>query len=87
MLLPDRKILSDFDQAAEAHMSLGNVTSSRIHDRYFQQAIAYLRQAAAMADYTLPTHQQQYVPHTFTILTRLIKCRYLEEYSPLYPAA
>ncbi|KAH7061644.1 hypothetical protein BKA63DRAFT_199694 [Paraphoma chrysanthemicola] len=45
--------------AAEAHMSLGNVTSARVHDHYFRQAMAYLRQAAEMSDYSLPTHLEQ----------------------------
>jgi TPR repeat protein len=46
-------------QAAEAYMSLGNVTSSRSNDRYFQQAMAYLREAAELGDYRLPAHLEQ----------------------------
>ncbi|KAF2028122.1 hypothetical protein EK21DRAFT_70523 [Setomelanomma holmii] len=45
--------------AAEAHMSLGNVTSSRVHEPYFQQAMAYLREAAELADYVLPAYLEQ----------------------------
>ena len=40
-------------------MSLGNVSSIRINDRYFHQALAYLRLAENLPDYTLPTHLQQ----------------------------
>jgi hypothetical protein len=43
-------------QAAEAHMSLGNVTSSRLNGRNYQQAMAYLREAAALPNYALPQH-------------------------------
>lgn len=47
--------------AAEGYMSLGNVSSMRINDRYFHQALAYLRLAENLPDYTLPTHLQQYL--------------------------
>ncbi|KAH7372264.1 hypothetical protein BKA66DRAFT_572386 [Pyrenochaeta sp. MPI-SDFR-AT-0127] len=47
--------------AAEAHMSLGNVTSFKFNDRYFQQALAYLRAAADLPDYSLPPHLNQYL--------------------------
>ncbi|KAF2831789.1 hypothetical protein CC86DRAFT_402285 [Ophiobolus disseminans] len=57
--------------AAETYMSMGNVTSSRVNDQYFQQAMAYLREAAELAEYTLPAHLEQY----------------LDEYGALYPAA
>jgi hypothetical protein len=46
-------------QAAEANMSLGNVTSSRINDRYYRQAMAYLREASQMPGYQLPAHLAQ----------------------------
>jgi hypothetical protein len=46
-------------QAAEAHMSMGNVTSSRINERYYQQAMAYLREATELSDYSLPAHLEQ----------------------------
>ncbi|CAO2656589.1 Nn.00g053920.m01.CDS01 [Neocucurbitaria sp. VM-36] len=57
--------------AAEAYMSLGNVTSSRANNRYFQQAMAYLRATMEDPNYSLPTHLEQY----------------LDEYGPLYPYA
>jgi hypothetical protein len=46
-------------QAAEANMSLGNVTSSRINDRYYRQAMAYLREASQIPGYCLPAHLAQ----------------------------
>jgi hypothetical protein len=48
-------------QAAEAYMSIGNVTSSRMNDRYYRQAMIYLREAAEMTEYSLPTHLAQWV--------------------------
>ncbi|KAF1951924.1 hypothetical protein CC80DRAFT_423781 [Byssothecium circinans] len=48
--------------AAEAYMSLGNVSSARINEPYYHQALSYLRKASEASDYSLPTHLQQYVP-------------------------
>ncbi|KAF2739116.1 hypothetical protein EJ04DRAFT_427519 [Polyplosphaeria fusca] len=45
--------------AAEAYMSLGNVSSVRINEQYFHEALGYLRAAAEIQDYTLPNHLQQ----------------------------
>ena len=52
-------------------MSLGNVTSSRVNDRYFQQAMDYLRGAAEMADYALPAHLEQSVHASLAALPSL----------------
>ncbi|KAF2705330.1 hypothetical protein K504DRAFT_440449 [Pleomassaria siparia CBS 279.74] len=52
---------------AEACMSLGNVSSPRINHKYFTEALAYLRVASDIPNYSLPLHLQQY----------------LEEYGPL----
>ncbi|KAK8243706.1 hypothetical protein HDK77DRAFT_7439 [Phyllosticta capitalensis] len=49
------------EKAAEAYMSLGNVTYSRHNRRYFTQAIFYLRTAAGLPGYRLPEHLQQYL--------------------------
>ncbi|KAG9188118.1 hypothetical protein G6011_02041 [Alternaria panax] len=54
--------------AAEAFMSLGNITSVMVNGRYFQQAIAYLRAARDTPNYFLSPHLEQY----------------LEGYGPLY---
>ncbi|KAF2105380.1 hypothetical protein BDV96DRAFT_509438 [Lophiotrema nucula] len=45
--------------AAEAFMSLGNVSSVRVNDRYFHEALGYLRAADEIPNYTLPSHLQQ----------------------------
>ncbi|KAF1936210.1 hypothetical protein EJ02DRAFT_359621 [Clathrospora elynae] len=45
--------------AAEAFMSLGNVTSSRVNDRYYHQAMSYLRAAAEHPNHSLPRHLEQ----------------------------
>ncbi|KAK7725058.1 hypothetical protein SLS57_003971 [Botryosphaeria dothidea] len=55
------------EKAAEAYMSLGNVSYSRNSQQYFNQALQYLRMTSSMAGYQLPEHLQQY----------------LEEYGPL----
>lgn len=47
--------------AAEAFMSLGNVTSPRVHHDYFRRAIGYLRAATQIEGYALPYHMQQYL--------------------------
>jgi hypothetical protein len=74
-------------QAAEAHMSMGNVTAARINDRYYQQAMVYLREAAQMDNYSLPAHLEQYVSCFCTTPSWADNDRYLDEYGPLYPAA
>lgn len=40
-------------------MSLANVTSIRLNDQLFSQAIAYLQEAADIQNYTLPEHLEQ----------------------------
>ena len=40
-------------------MNLGNVSYVRINERYFRQAITYLRQATVIEGYTLSTYLQQ----------------------------
>ncbi|OWY43582.1 proliferating cell nuclear antigen [Alternaria alternata] len=47
--------------AAEAFMSLGNITSVMANGRYFQQAIAYLRAARDTPNYFLSPHLEQYL--------------------------
>lgn len=44
--------------AAEAYMSLGNVSYSHLSERYFQQAIVYLRQASELEGYRLSPYLQ-----------------------------
>lgn len=46
-------------QAAEAFMSLGNVSSLKTNGRYFQKALSYLRTATELSDYILPQHLQK----------------------------
>ncbi|KAF2088360.1 hypothetical protein K490DRAFT_65036 [Saccharata proteae CBS 121410] len=55
------------EKAAEAHMSIGNVTSSRSNQQYFCQVVRYLQMAEGIADYQMPQHLQEW----------------LDEYSPL----
>lgn len=47
--------------AAESQMSLGNVTGSPGDERFFTQAIRYLRRAEATPGYTLSVYMQQYL--------------------------
>ncbi|OCK75798.1 hypothetical protein K432DRAFT_396965 [Lepidopterella palustris CBS 459.81] len=47
--------------AAEAYMSLGNVSYTRVNERYFRQALTYLRLASGQHGYNLPAHLQQYL--------------------------
>ncbi|KAG9238643.1 hypothetical protein BJ875DRAFT_510416 [Amylocarpus encephaloides] len=47
--------------AAEAQMSLGNVTTPPGDERLFSQAIRYLRRAEAVPGYTLSVYMQQYL--------------------------
>jgi hypothetical protein len=49
-------------QAAEAYMSLGNVSYSYVNERYFRQALIYLRRASQLPNYTLSPYLQQYAP-------------------------
>lgn len=46
-------------QAAEAYMSIGNVSHSRVNRDYFCQAIQYLRIASQIPGFPLPTHLQK----------------------------
>ncbi|KAI9835153.1 MAG: hypothetical protein M1819_002522 [Sarea resinae] len=47
--------------AAEAHMSLGNVSYSDASEDYFRQALEYLQQASEIPNYSLPSYLQQYL--------------------------
>jgi hypothetical protein len=40
-------------------MSIGNVTSTRVNERYYSQAMTYLREAAEVSGYSLPAHLAQ----------------------------
>lgn len=46
-------------KAAEAYMSLGNVSPPRVNNDYFHEALMYLHLANEMAHYSLPAHLQQ----------------------------
>lgn len=59
MAKPAQPGLTLFLQAAEAYMSLGNVSYSRNSHQYFNQALQYLRMASSIAGYQLPEHLQQ----------------------------
>lgn len=52
---------SNMKQAAESHMSLGNVSASPADERAFTQAIRYLRRAEATPGYQLSIYMQQYL--------------------------
>jgi hypothetical protein len=47
-------------EAAEAYMSLGNVSYARTNTDYFKQAIMYLRRASDIPGFPLPAHLQRY---------------------------
>ncbi|CAG8950496.1 hypothetical protein HYFRA_00006993 [Hymenoscyphus fraxineus] len=47
--------------AAESQMSLGNVTAPPGDERYFHQAIRFLRRAEAMPQYRLSVYMQEYL--------------------------
>ncbi|KAF1969198.1 hypothetical protein BU23DRAFT_244606 [Bimuria novae-zelandiae CBS 107.79] len=47
--------------AAEACMSLGNVSSPKTNCQYFQQALSYLQDANELTNYNLPLHLQSYL--------------------------
>jgi hypothetical protein len=55
-------------QAAEAYMSLGNVSYSYVNERYFRQALIYLRRASQLPNYTLSPYLQQCVPPLLKLL-------------------
>jgi hypothetical protein len=48
-------------QAAESQMSLGNVTGTPGDERFFSQAIRYLRRAETVPRYTLSVYLAQYL--------------------------
>ncbi|RVX65836.1 hypothetical protein B0A52_10293 [Exophiala mesophila] len=48
-------------EAAEANMSLGNVSSSHGNERYFHAAIRYLRRASDIPGYVLSPYLQSYL--------------------------
>ncbi|KAI9803972.1 MAG: hypothetical protein M1833_000253 [Piccolia ochrophora] len=54
--------------AAEAYLSLGNVSTPNEGIEYFGQAVRYLRRARQIPRYPLPPHLQQLVPHASTFL-------------------
>lgn len=47
-------------QAAEANMSLGNVSYSHQNEQYFHRAIRYLRQASQISGFRLSPYLQRY---------------------------
>jgi len=47
--------------AAEAFMSLGNVSYSSVNEGYFRQALIFLRRASQIPGYTLSTHLHHYL--------------------------
>lgn len=54
-------VIAEFDQAAEAFMSMGNASSPRTNEPFFRRAVQLLRAANDIEGYTLPSHLQQYV--------------------------
>lgn len=67
MLIRGRYVDVDL-QAAETCMCLGNVSSTKVGEAYFRDALLYLQEASKIPNYTLSSHFQQYVliPHSFT---------------------
>jgi len=50
-------------EAAEAYMSLGNVSYASTNTDYFRQAILYLRRASGIPGFPLPGHLQRYAKY------------------------
>ncbi|KAI9813062.1 MAG: hypothetical protein M1827_004282 [Pycnora praestabilis] len=55
--------------AAEANMSLGNVSYQNTNEQYFRQALQYLRRASDIPGYTLSQYLQQYLDDYSRLLT------------------
>lgn len=55
------RLMTPTTQAAEASMSLGNVSYSHQNEQYFQRAIRYLRTATRIPGYQLCPYLQRYV--------------------------
>lgn len=77
-------------QAAEGHMSLGNVSYSNTNEQYFRRALAYLRTASQIEGFTLSTYLQGYWDAPITLLNKTLSMlifenRYLDEYGRLLP--
>ena len=53
------KLLTRHHQAAEAFMSLGNVSSLKTNGRYFSKALSFLHTATELPGYVLPHHLQK----------------------------
>lgn len=71
-------------QAAEANMSLGNVSSSHGNERYFHAAIRYLRRASSIPGYVLSPYLQRYASQILGFnLSVLTRCSYLDDYGRL----
>lgn len=60
LIFSEIRFLTDI-QAAESQMSLGNVSGSPGDERFFTQAIRYLRRAEAVPGYTLSVYLAQYL--------------------------
>lgn len=50
------RLTGDGTQAAEAYMSLGNVSYSRVGEGIFENAVLFLRAASQIPGYSLPRH-------------------------------
>ncbi|GAB7332081.1 hypothetical protein MBLNU13_g03969t1 [Cladosporium sp. NU13] len=48
-------------KAAEAYMSIGNVSGPRTNQQYFRRALQLLQRASDVEDYALPGHLQKYL--------------------------
>ena len=54
-------LINEKQKAAEANISLGNVSYSHHSEAYFHQAVRYLQQASEVRGYTLGAYLQRYV--------------------------
>jgi hypothetical protein len=82
-ILSTSRLTANPAKAAEAFMSLGNVTSPRVQDDYFRQAILHLQAAKELDSHSLPLHMQQYVTH-YVVETKADGPRYFDDYGFLY---
>lgn len=64
-------------------MSLGNVSSARVNQRYFQRAIQLLRAASNVPGYSLTLYLQQWVFSLTYRKDQTDNCRYLDDYGRL----
>ena len=74
-------------QAAEAHMSLGNVSYSHSNEQYFQQAIRFLQTASRVMGFQLSPYLQRCARSLSPIRQNvlIVHPSYLDDFGRLVP--